>query len=165
MLTKNRYVRGAAVGAGAGVVATATMSVLMVASRKARLTPQLPPGRIAEDAATVAMGSPPTHEEEQAIATAAHFGFGAAMGALFGLVYAALSWPGAAAATGLGLLFGNVVYLLSYQGWVPALGIMPPASRDHPGRVATMLLGHWVYGGVLGAVTAVLVSRRRERQR
>jgi hypothetical protein len=44
------------------------------------------------------------------------------------------------------------VWALSYQGWVPALGILPPASRDQPGRQWTMVAAHVVYGVVLGAM-------------
>ena len=36
-----------------------------------------------------------------------------------------------------------------------SLGILPPPERDQPGRPATMLLAHWVYGATLGAVVGV----------
>jgi hypothetical protein len=56
----------------------------------------------------------------------------------------------------IGIIYGSVIWLVSYQGWVPGLDIMPPANRDHRGRVATMVVGHWVYGASLGLLTAVL---------
>jgi hypothetical protein len=42
----------------------------------------------------------------------------------------------------------------SYQGWIPALGIMPPASEDRPDRPRVMLLAHLVYGAILGNIVA-----------
>ena len=59
-------------------------------------------------------------------------------------------------AAAIGALYATGIWLVSYQGWVPALGIMPPASRDRRGRVATMLVAHWVYGAVLGVLATVL---------
>jgi hypothetical protein len=52
-----------------------------------------------------------------------------------------------------GVAFGSGVWLVSYMGWVPWLQIMPPAHEDRPGRPQTMLAAHWVYGGVLGALS------------
>jgi len=49
------------------------------------------------------------------------------------------------------VLAASLVWFVSYQGWVPALGLLPPAHRDRPGRPATMLIAHWVYGATLGA--------------
>ena len=62
----------------------------------------------------------------------------------------------AAIAASVGALYATGIWLVSYQGWVPALGIMPPASRDRRGRVATMLAAHWVYGAALGVLATVL---------
>jgi len=39
-----------------------------------------------------------------------------------------------------------------YMGGLPALGIMPRADRDRPGRPQSMALAHIVYGGVLAAL-------------
>ena len=54
-----------------------------------------------------------------------------------------------------GILFGTAVWLVSYQGWVPALGIMAPPSRDRPGRPQAMLAAHLLYGAVLGVVVGL----------
>ena len=55
-----------------------------------------------------------------------------------------------------GVLYATGIWLVSYQGWVPALGIMPPASGDRRGRVVTMLAAHWVYGAALGTLARLL---------
>jgi hypothetical protein len=146
-------------GAQAGVAATAAMSLLLLVARRAGISGQLPPRAIVDTAAEqLPEGSQPDEEEREAAAGVAHFLFGAAAGALFGLATSGLRriWLSAV----LGLLYGSAVYVVSYMGWIPSLGILPPSDEDRPGRVATMVGGHWVYGATLGIVMA-LARRRR----
>ena len=139
-----------------GLGATVLMSAVMVAARRAGLTPRLPPGKIAE-AGIEQVKDGPSHEDEEAVvATVTHFAFGAGAGALYGGLTAPVAPLPMPTALVAGLAFGSALWLVSYQGWVPALGIMPPASRDHPGRVATMVVAHWVFGAALGASTRQL---------
>jgi hypothetical protein len=56
-----------------------------------------------------------------------------------------------------GIGYGLGIYALSYQGWVPALGILPPPRRDRSDRQVTMAPAHVAYGAVLGRLT----ERRR----
>lgn len=146
-------------GAAAGALATVAMSALMLGAKRAGATGELPPERITRTAIDAVNAGPLGDDEEDAIAAAAHLGFGAVAGALFGLVTeragAARGSPAIAAA--MGMTYATGIWLVSYQGWVPALGIMPPASSDRPGRVATMLAAHWVYGAALG----ILATRLR----
>src|SRR5687768_3494177 len=65
-----------------------------------------------------------------------HLGFGAAAGAL----------RAALAPRSSGVAFGLGVWAASYAGWAPALGLMPPPTRDRPGRPATMIIAHVIYG-------------------
>jgi len=145
-------IRSAAVGAGAGIGATVVMSALMLAGRRAGLTGELPPERIAREAVQATTGRAARPGEEHAIATIGHFGFGAVAGALYGILTRE-SRGGAAAGARSGIVFATAIWLISYQGWVPGLHILPPASRDRPGRVATMIAAHWVYGAILGIAT------------
>ncbi len=149
-----RAVADGALGGGAGTVA---MSALMLAARRAGLTGQLPPERITA-AALEGAGLEAGARDERALdllTVGAHLGFGAGVGALFGVLRRRLRPPGAAPLQGI--VFGALVWLVSYRGWVPALGILPPPERDRPGRPATMILAHLVFGAVLGLV----VERRR----
>ena len=148
---RRSIIRSAAVGAGAGVAATMAMSSVMLAARQMGLRAELPPVLIAEETVEAVSHRQAKPGEERALATVAHFGFGALAGALYGSAAGGVR-RGALAGV-LGILFGSAVWLVSYQGWIPVLGIMPPASRDHPGRVGTMLAAHWIYGAALG-VTA-----------
>ena len=146
-------------GAIAGLGATIVMSAAMLAARRAGLTRTLPPERIAEAAIEEATDRPARPVERTFVASVAHLGFGAAAGAVFGVIRHAAGIRGRVASVAGALLFANIVYLTSYQGWVPALRIMPPASRDDTGRVGTMVVAHWVYGAMLGAL-AWLLGRR-----
>lgn len=141
----------AAQGAGAGVAGTAAMTGVLLAARAAGLLGELPPRRITD----AALGAADVHglspAARRGLAIVAHFGFGAAMGAVFG----ALRPPGMRGAgrrAAAGAVFGLALYAASYAGWIPALGILPPPHRDVPGRPAATVAGHLVYGGVLGAI-------------
>jgi hypothetical protein len=130
-------------GAVSGVVATGAMSAVMLAFRKQM--GEQPPDAIVTDAAH-AVGLDPSEHQEDVLASIAHVGFGIANGALFALL------PRYGPAPVRGVALGLAVWFVSYQGWVPALGILPPASKDKPGRPETMVAAHVVFGAVLGEV-------------
>lgn len=147
-----RDVRAIVDGALGGVVGTAGMSAFMLAAGKAGLMGEQPPDKIAGavlDAADIHMRE---EEEQDALAMLLHFGFGISCGALFGVLHRRLPFRVPAALEGM--IFAFLIWATSYQGWIPALGIMPPASRDHPRRPLTMILAHFIYGALLGTVVA-----------
>ena len=136
-------------GAAAGAVATVGMSALMAAGRAGGWLGRMPPEKI------TARGLDALHvrrsrKAQDAMATVLHVAFGAGAGALFEPLRRAARVP--VPAPLLGAAFGTLVWGVSYAGWIPALGIMPPPTRDRPGRPAVMLAAHWVYGGLLGAL-------------
>lgn len=141
-----------------GAVGTVGMSALMLAAGKAGLLGEHPPDTIAGAALDVVGIHGQGEEQQDALAILLHFGFGIGTGALFGLLHRRL--PFRMNATLHGVIFGSIVWATSYQGWIPALGIMPPASEDRPDRPRVMLVAHWVYGAILGAVLA----RREDRE-
>ena len=155
----NRSGVGRAMLAGslAGTAGTVVMSAVMLGAKGMGLTGKLPPKRLAEHAIENMGGRPATQDEAHLLAAVTHVGFGALAGALFGLLTAGFD-PARriGPAAGLGAVFASGVWLVSYQGWIPALEVMPRASRDRPGRVGTMVVAHWVFGAVLGLLTAVL---------
>ena len=141
-------------GAIAGSVATLAMSAFMLAAQRAGAMSKLPPKEITE-ASLDAIG---LHErvDEPAInvlTAGTHLGFGAAAGVLFAVLHRWLRLPVHAVVQAV--VFATAVWTVSYLGWVPALGIMPPAHRDEPGRPESMLIAHWIYGAVLGLITEV----------
>ncbi len=135
-----------------GVVGTAGMSVLMLAAGKAGLIGEQPPDKIAGAALDMAGVQQRDEAAQDAVATLLHFSFGIGCGALFGVLHRRL--PLHVPATLHGMVFALLIWATSYQGWVPALGIMPPASRDHPNRPRVMILAHLIYGGLLAGVVA-----------
>src|SRR3954467_1663562 len=73
------------------------------------------------------------------ITLAAHFAYGAGCGALIAAANPRIGRLGGAAA-------GGAVWLTSYMGWIPALGILKPATQ-HPLRRDALMLGvHLVWG-------------------
>ncbi len=146
-------------GALGGAVGTAGMSALMLAAGKAGLMGEHPPDKIAGAALDAAGVHARDEEDQDALATALHFGFGIGCGALFGLLHRRLPFHVPAALHGI--VFASLIWVTSYQGWVPALGIMPPASEDRPDRPRIMFLVHLVYGAILG----VIVARRGDESR
>jgi hypothetical protein len=141
----NRLLRGAL----AGAAATLGMSAFMFLGRRAGLLGRMPPEKITSRLLGRA-GLPRTRRQQDVAASALHLGFGAAAGALFSPLRARLPVNPILA----GVAYGTAVWAVSYMGWVPGLGIMPPPSRDRPGRPETMLAAHWVYGALLGAAGA-----------
>jgi hypothetical protein len=141
-------------GALGGAVGTVGMSGLMLAAGKTGLMGEQPPDKIAGAALDTAGVHARDEKEQDAAATLLHFGFGIGCGALFGLLHRRLPFhvPGALH----GMFFAIVVWAASYQGWIPALGIMPPASKDRPDRQRVMFVAHLLYGALLG----IVVERR-----
>lgn len=135
-------------GAGAGAVATVAMSAVMLAAQKAGLMGRQPPKRIT---AALTAGTPSADGPAlDALSVVSHLGFGAACGAVFAAAYARSPEP--RPHPGAGIAFGLGVWAVSYAGWLPALGILPPPGRDRPGRQATMVSAHIVYGAALAAL-------------
>ena len=129
-------------GALAGTVATAAMSGLMLAGARAGLMREQPPKRVVRALL-------PGHRHrpkpgERTLGTLAHFAFGAASGALFGLLAG-----GRRPRVPAGVAYALAIWVSGYQGWIPEFKIMPPISQDLPGRPAVMAAAHVVYGTAL----------------
>jgi uncharacterized membrane protein YagU involved in acid resistance len=127
------------------------MSSLMVGAKRAGFVGEMPPEKI-----TAAMlqraGIDRSGDQQDALAAVLHFGFGAAAGAAFGVI----APKPLVVRVPAGMAYGAAIWGVSYMGWVPALGIMPPADRDRRDRQAVMLAAHLVYGTAL----AVMVGSR-----
>ncbi|MEW9531368.1 DUF6789 family protein [Microbispora sp. NPDC049125] len=136
-------IRHLARGTVSGVLATAAMSAVMLAGDRAGLMPGQPPKHIVRAVLPGHRRRP--KRGEKALGTAAHLAFGAASGALFGLLT-----RDRAARLPLGVAYSLLIWVASYEGWVPAMNILPPISRDPaPGRPVVMAAGHVVYGTAL----------------
>jgi len=134
-------------GVWQGAVGTVAMSVVMLGAQRLGLLGKQPPEEIVEHGLRRGLGVRAGETVENCLAVAAHIGFGASAGAVFAGLHRSVRQPPSALT---GMVYGLLIWLASYSGWVPALRIMPPPSRDRPGRPATMILAHLAYGGVLG---------------
>lgn len=148
-------------GAVAGAAATALMSAPMLVAGRAGAMGTQPPERVVEEALGRAGHDDASEEEQNLMATLAHLGMGSGSGALFALARRRLDLPVPTAAQGVA--FGLAVWATSYKGWMPALGILPPAEDDRPGRRRTMVATHVLFGAALGVIEDRMVRRRHGR--
>ena len=77
-------------------------------------------------------------------------------GALAGTIYARCS-PRAN-----GPLYGIAVWAVSYLGWIPAIGLLAPATRHRADRTLLMLLAHAVWGLASSATIRQLERAQRD---
>ena len=149
----------AARGAVAGLVATIPMTAVMFAAQRLGPVDELDPELITE-AGLDAAGAQASETTQNLLSSLAHLGFGAGVGALYGLVSCRMR----RAPLLTGPLYGLAVCGASYQGWVPALGIAPPLSRRGPTRRWMQVLSHVVYGAVLGRLAGPSLAKKEQRQ-
>ena len=140
------------VGALVGLAATVPMTIAMKAMHKllpARERDPLPPRKITMRLAAEAGVDDEMDEQDRTAATLiSHFGYGTATGALYTLLAPKIPLPPAIG----GACFGFAVWTVSYMGWLPALGILPPATKDSARRNALMITAHLIWGASAGVL-------------
>lgn len=149
-----RDVRAALDGALGGVVGTVPMSAAMLAAHRLGLMGRQPPERITRKVFFRGRRRARSRGARNVVASVLHFAFGGVGGAMYGVARRRLPWRVNPVLTGA--LFGTLVWAGSYMGWVPALGLMPPAHHDRPARPIIMIAAHWIFGATLGAVVGWL---------
>lgn len=124
------------IGGVAGFVATMAMTSAMrrlhgrlPAKERYPLTPR--------EIVDSAFDPPPSAAPDLTIA--AHFAYGAACGALLAAANPRISRAG-------GSLAGAAIWLTSYMGWIPALGVLEPATRHPLRRNMAMIAAHLSWG-------------------
>jgi uncharacterized membrane protein YagU involved in acid resistance len=150
-------------GALAGGVATAPMTIAMEVLRR-RLPEHhqypLPPREITEQTTgTVGVRHRLGEEQHTQASLAAHFAFGAAAGAVYGVVTAPLR-PNPILG---GTLFGLLVWSVSYFGWLPAIGLHRGAREEPVGRNLLMIAAHLVWGATAGSLAELLSPEEGRR--
>jgi uncharacterized membrane protein YagU involved in acid resistance len=137
----------------AGLIGTATMTALLLIEPSVGL-PNIAIGQILSTALGLASAHLPSGA---AIGWCIHFG----VGALFALVYAgvfASRLPGAPLVRGV--LFGCLLFVLAQFVFMPLVG-GGVFSRGDVEMIAGSLLGHIVYGGVVGWIYSLQSSGAR----
>ena len=143
-------------GAIAGFIGTAPMTVFMLLTQ--RFLPRgqryaLPPEIITEELAHRAHVR--HHMNKQLILGAtmvSHFGYGAAMGALYSPLGKRVPLPSIVK----GILFGLLVWAASYLALLPMAGMSESGHREPVRRNLMMIAAHVVWGFATGAMAEVL---------
>ncbi|MEA3044740.1 MAG: hypothetical protein QOH47_2578 [Sphingomonadales bacterium] len=138
------------IGGIAGFVATLAMTSAMRHLHR-RLPGKerypLPPREIVDSA----LAPPPALAPELTIAL--HFAYGAGCGALLAAADPRIGRFG-------GALAGGAVWLTSYMGWIPAFGVLKPATR-HPVRRDALMIGvHFAWGWSTAEAMRELLAAR-----
>jgi hypothetical protein len=153
--------RNALLGAAAGTAACVPMTVYweVMHNRLPGEPPRpLPPREVVEALAVKAGVSRQLSERDvEWLAMAAHVGYGAFTGAIFGLIA-----PHGGRAVAAGVLFGLGVWTASYLGWLPATGVRHSPRYDLPARTALIMSSHAVWGAAAGLL---LATRRKQHAR
>jgi hypothetical protein len=146
--------RSTGFGIAAGLIGTLAHTAVMLGARKIGAVGELPPRTLTRRMLSRLTGKEPSAPVVDVAAAVNHFGYGASVGALFGLAGSHIDSRALRVAAGVGA--GLAVWAVSYAGWIPALSLMPHAKDDSLGRQGALFLGHVVYGAALGLFTPSL---------
>jgi hypothetical protein len=112
-----------------------------------------PTSRLAEKVAVGMLDTLVEEETKHAAGQAVHWGYGAAWGAMYGIVQSSLRFPDFVHGT----VFGTVVGLVA-STVVPAIGLTPPPTRQPALTNAMQMIYHLLYGWTT-ALTFRLLSK------
>ena len=161
--------RRAAVASVVGGLVGGLLGAGVMSAGHALLSPREvspPPTQTTEDDATVKIAArasalvrhrPLADSEKPLAGHLVHYGFGAAMGVVYGV--AAVVAPVATIGAGVG--FGAAVWLGAHVIGVPALGLARSPFREPFGKEARELVLHLAYGATLGLVHRAAVRTSR----
>ncbi|HEX7957300.1 MAG TPA: DUF6789 family protein [Pyrinomonadaceae bacterium] len=151
-------------GALAGLAATAPMTLAMKLMHEQLPREEqypLPPRQVPEGVAEKAGVDRHLDEETREAATwVSHFAYGTACGALYGALSGEVIDERPLLA---GAGFGLAVWAGSYLGWLPAAGILSPATEHPARRNALMIAAHVVWGATTGVMLERLGGAEGER--
>ena len=139
-------------GGIAGFVATLPMTVAMRALHRRLPEEERYPGTPRELIDSVG-GEDLPEQPAVDLTIAAHFLYGAATGSLV-----AAAAPRPTLATGAAA--GTAIWAASYLGWIPAAGLLRPATSHPPRRNAMMIAAHLVWGTSTALVLRELLRDR-----
>ena len=147
-------------GGIAGFIATGPMSVFMLATQRflpKRQQYALPPEIITEELAhRMHIRWHMNKKQVEGATLVSHFGYGAAMGTLYGLLAMKIPLPSPIK----GVLFGLVVWAGSYLELLPLSGMSESGQRESGRRNLMMIAAHVVWGSTMGVVAEVLAEKR-----
>jgi len=110
--------------------------------------------RVADTLSRIVRGRPLAQDGRMTAASGVHYGFGGALGLVYGTMAAVA--PRATAAGGLG--FGAAVWLGAHVVAVPALGLAPAPWQRPPRNEGAELALHLAYGATVALVRRAVVA-------
>jgi putative membrane protein len=146
-------------GACAGFAGTLPMTIFMLLTQRFlphRQRYDLPPEIITKELAHRAHVR--YHMNKVGILGAtlvSHFGYGAAMGALYSPLAKRLPLPSVVK----GAIFGLFIWAASYLGLLPLIGVSESGHREPGRRNLMMIAAHAVWGSSMGLVADLLLHR------
>jgi uncharacterized membrane protein YagU involved in acid resistance len=147
-------------GCLAGLVATVPMTLFMLVTQRflpKRQQYALPPEIIIEELARRTHVRWHMNKKQVEGATlVSHFGYGAAMGTLYGPLGKKLTLPSPVN----GVLFGLVVWAASYLGLLPLTGMSESGQSESGRRNLMMIAAHVIWGFTMGVVSEMLVDTK-----
>jgi hypothetical protein len=143
-------------GAIAGALGAACMSVIRMAARRHGIIDKTVP-QAAEEWVAARTGAPRRQHPtlHHAVETGMHLGYGAALGAAYGLTVSGRSAGMAARGVSLGL----ATWVLGSAIVLPLLGVKSPAGRKRPFESAVDGLAHLVFGVATALVAEELTAQ------
>ncbi len=152
----------AGLGAAGGLVGTLALQALMAAGKKyiPQASPPMrqEPGEFMVEQAEAALPEGVAEKIPEAAEMAAATGLGLGYGVAFGALYAAVCPRGGNALLG-GAALGLGCWAAGYLGWLPALGLTPPLTRQSAPQVAGPVVDHLAYGVATAAAYDWLSDR------
>lgn len=91
----------------------------------------------------------------------AHLGYGAATASLYPVITRPLHIPKVLR----GMLFALGIWAASYMGWLPAVNIIKPATKQPARRNIVLIGSHLVWGSLIGLLASFFVQRVDRFQR
>lgn len=118
----------------------------------------LPPRLITEEI-TERVGIEDRVDEKELVGLTilSHFGYGS----LFGAIHALFDQRIPLRSSLKGALSGVALWMGSYLGWLPAMNLLPPATRQPWRRNLVMIIAHVIWGVTLGEVLRKLTVEDR----
>ena len=158
-----RVIEAAAAGAAAGLAASWVMSEFhnrwKAASGEAQDEDDEPNTVKAADAvAEASVGEPVPEKYRKPAGTAVHYGFGAFLGAVYGVAMELRPSAGA----GFGTAYGAAVSLFADEMAMPALGFTPPAPEVPASAHLRGFVSHLVFGASLEGARRLLTRAIRK---
>jgi uncharacterized membrane protein YagU involved in acid resistance len=107
--------------------------------------------QFAERVAIGVLDRPIEERSRQVAGQAVHWGYGAAWGAVFGVVQSSLRPPRLLHGTVFGMVVATVASTV-----VPAMGLMPPPTKQPVAMSGMQMAAHLVYGWVTALIFGLL---------